>query len=209
MEILDEITTDKGTFRVSLEQDDDPLHPREDYDQAATMVLAHRRYNLPHEGDTDRIDDAFDRGGYRLAARYLTATKQAAAVLPVWGYDHGQLTLKAGERDYPFDDRWDSGLAGLIYITPEAAREAFGENYTAEQLDSLLTAEVAEYDQYLTGDVWGYVIEKLIPECEHCGCEQRCEHCGWELEDSCWGFYGYDYAEKEARSVLSALAGAA
>lgn len=42
MENLDEITTDKGTFRVRLECDDDACNPREDYDQATTMVLAHR-----------------------------------------------------------------------------------------------------------------------------------------------------------------------
>lgn len=205
MDILDETTTDKGTFRVYLSQDDDPMHPREEYDQIATMVLSHRRYNLPREGElAGRIDEAFDRGGHPLAARYLTATGQAVAVLPVWGYEHGQLTLKAGERDYPFSDSWDSGLAGLIYVTPEAAREAFGEAYTGEQLAALMISEVEEYDQYLTGDVWGYVVERLIPECEHCGCEQR-----WEVEESCWGFYGYEYAEKEARDVLSAVAGAA
>lgn len=49
-----------------------------------------------------------------------------------------------------------------------------------ERAVDLLIGEVAEYDQYLTGDVWGYVVG----------------------DDSCWGFYGREYCEQEAKSVV-------
>ena len=46
--------------------------------------------------------------------------------------------------------------------------------------------EVKTYDQYLTGDVWGYIIE---------------DDSG-EVLDSCWGFFGHDYCEEEAKAQL-------
>ena len=42
------------------------------------------------------------------------------------------------------------------------------------------------YDQYLTGDVWGYVIEDSESH---------------EIE-SCWGFYGEDYCMAEGEDAM-------
>ena len=199
-DLVTPVTTTKGTFRVRLEQDQDAESPRS-YDNLGTMVLAHRRYSLPREGDlTSEIDDAFERGGYRLASRYLTATKQALVVLPVYGYDHGQLVLQAGDPQGQFSDPWDSGLAGLIYITPEAVKENWTETPDADHLTAALKAEVEEYNSWATGDVYGYIVEKLVPECDHCGCEERWE----ETDDSCWGLIGYEYAQEAAREALQA-----
>jgi len=59
------------------------------------------------------------------------------------------------------------------------------------------------YDQYLQGDVWGFVIKN------------RCDKCGQEdeTEDSCWGFYGddpltngmADHLSKEDRDALKEM----
>lgn len=56
----------------------------------------------------------------------------------------------------------------------------------------VIDAEVETYDQYLCGDVYGYILEKEVVV------EEKCPHCGevistyTEMEevDSCWGFYG-------------------
>lgn len=56
----------------------------------------------------------------------------------------------------------------------------------------IIDAEVETYDQYLRGDVYGYILEKEVTV------EEKCPHCGevintyTEMEevDSCWGFYG-------------------
>jgi hypothetical protein len=48
---------------------------------------------------------------------------------------------------------------------------------------------VQRYDQYLTGDVWGYVIEDSARN---------------ELE-SCWGFYGERYCQIEGDNVMVRL----
>ncbi len=39
---------------------------------------------------------------------------------------------------------------------------------------------------YLTGDVWGYVIEGALLG---------------QLEESCWGFFGYDYCVEQAQEA--------
>ena len=58
-----------------------------------------------------------------------------------------------------------------------------------ETVIRLLKAEVNTYDQYLTGDIWGFVIS-----------DENEEHV-----NSCWGFYGYDYCESEAQDMIQWL----
>jgi hypothetical protein len=53
----------------------------------------------------------------------------------------------------------------------------------------VLRGEVATYDQYLTGDIWGYQITN--PD--------------GEKEDSLCGLYGYDYALQEAKNMIDWL----
>jgi hypothetical protein len=57
------------------------------------------------------------------------------------------------------------------------------------KIEKYLTGEVETYDQYLTGEVYGFTIEKGEDE----------EHV-----DSCWGFYGYndDYMISEIKSAI-------
>ena len=52
-----------------------------------------------------------------------------------------------------------------------------------------LLAEVQRYDQYLNGDVWGYVIEDSASH----------------AVESCWGFYGESYCQAEGEDVLVRL----
>jgi len=51
-----------------------------------------------------------------------------------------------------------------------------------------MQCQVATYDQYIRGDVYGFTIE----ECETC---ETCGHEEWTEVDSCWGFYGSDPTE--------------
>jgi len=53
----------------------------------------------------------------------------------------------------------------------------------ANRAVELLTSEVDTYDQYLTGDIYGFKVEK-VTTCECCGHEET------EEIDSCWNFYG-------------------
>lgn len=95
-------------------------------------------------------------------------------MLPLYLYEHSGITMSTG----PFSCPWDSGQVGWIYVSRERVREEYGwkviTKSRAEQINRYLTSEVETYDHYLTGEVYGYVIE---------------DEYGEEL-DSCWSYYG-------------------
>jgi hypothetical protein len=84
----------------------------------------------------------------------------------------------AGEGNFP-DRQWDVSTLGAVFASKE-------EWSTKEQARAAALCKVEEWNQYLSGDVWGYVIE--TEEGQHL--------------DSCWGFYGRKYAEQEAQQAL-------
>lgn len=63
------------------------------------------------------------------------------------------------------------------------------EDYGAE-LDS------PEYLSWGEGDVWGFIIERLVTWQEVGNPENTKE--SWEEESSCWGYYGYEWAQQSA-----------
>jgi hypothetical protein len=109
----------------------------------------------------------------------------AAVVLPLYLYDHSGITMNTAG----FACKWDSGQVGFIYATKEKIREVFGwkrlTKKRLQQIQDILDGEVKTYDQYLTGDVYGYTIEK------------NGEHI-----DSCWGYYGQEDCLNEAKSII-------
>ena len=94
--------------------------------------------------------------------------------LPLWLYDHGGITISCGDREYPYNDRWDSGLVGWIVY---ARQKDDGEDWRERAFDRM-RAEVEEYDHYLTGEVYGFTLYE-----------------NGEETDSCWGYYGGDLAK--------------
>ena len=52
----------------------------------------------------------------------------------------------------------------------------------------IMKADVEVYDQYLTGDVYGFNLYSADPVEED-------EEPEWNEEDSCWGFFGSDVME--------------
>jgi hypothetical protein len=166
--------------RVEIHYDQDASDPRREFDHAAKMVLAHRRYDLPNESGID-IDD---HGSLEETLEAIKADQDVVGWLPVYGYDHGSLTLRAGE---PFSCPWDSGVAGLIYVTREAMDEGWNAGgWDQDNVTALLKSEVEEFDQYLTGQVYGFVVYDALTE---------------ENLESCWGFYGDESVEEEAKST--------
>ena len=88
---------------------------------------------------------------------------------------------------------FDTMQVGFIYTTRQRMKEMCGWTRLTEkvqgQVDKQLEAEVETYNQYLRGDVYGYIIEDKV---------------GDSLE-SCWGFYGRENCEEEAKSVMNSL----
>ena len=189
-------------------QEESPESPRE-WDNVGTMICWHRNYTLGDEQpdmtpdefkdklvsqhtnsisnwvdlaypDADDDDPEAVEFNDRLVSEWL---EQNTVMLPLYLYDHSGITMRTSS----FSCNWDSGQVGFIYCTKEKAMKELGcsENEWRERATDCLEGEVETYDQYLTGDVYGYIIKD----------EQG------EEEESCWGFFGYDYCEQEAKAI--------
>ena len=143
------------------------------------MVCYHPNYNL---GDVQRM--YFDE---YLESEGLTES-DIAVKLPLWLYDHSGISMSCGDRTYPYNDQWDSGLVGTIYVTKEKIKSEYGVKRISKKLldevTRILKNEIKTYDQYLPGDIYGFTLYKKDK------CDLEHEHL--EHIDSCWGFYGDD-----------------
>jgi hypothetical protein len=212
----------KSAIECRIEYDCDPLNPRTECDNLGTMVCWHNRYTLGDEQPSqdppeyletlarridpdkmDRINDLLDRCYYQSTReanlqaqkeRHIERTlAEHYVILPLYLYDHGGITISTGRFSCP----WDSGQVGFIYTPMDTARENW-PNWTDEETREAetrcLLAEVETYDLFLTGEVYGYVVERVYYD-EDGDVEER------EELDSCWGFFGREFAEEEARSM--------
>jgi len=176
-----------GRYKVKVIQDSDPSSPRED-DNLGTMVCFHSRYDLGDKHDYRHGD----YGGWQEMLKAIDRKEDACIILPLFLLDHSGITMSTKD----FNDRWDSGQVGYIFVSKKKVREEYSvkriTKAIAEKACSVLEAEVETYDQYLRGDVYGFEIWKLGKKS---GKEK-------EMIDSCWGFYGEDECMKEGEACV-------
>lgn len=117
--------------------------------------------------------------------------------LPVYMYEHSGITL----RTFPFSCEWDSGQLGFIWMTRKVAEaELGGTDGTLESVRTvahrMLNVEIEMYDKYVSGEVYGFVVESLRPKPDDWEEDEWTEvDDHWEEVDSCWGFFGMDLIE--------------
>ena len=164
---------EKG-LRLRIETDEMPTDPR-GWDNLGTLIIWHSKYVMGDENPYKTPEDF-----------YAEINDDNAIILPVYMYDHSGVALSTS-CTYPFNDVWDAGQAGYIYVTKDKVRKEYNVKRISQQLRQkvigILNEEIRTYNQYLAGDIYGYVIEQKST-CPHCG------HVEWETLDSCWGFYG-------------------
>lgn len=181
-------TLQKDGLTLKILQDQNPLHPRTDWDTIGTMALFHSRYDL---GDKNHGLSTSDFEGWDQMEEHLYNERDALVVLPVFMYDHSGISI----RTEPFGCPWDSGQIGFIYVTRERVRSQWEckriSSKLRETVTKCLEGEVQTYDQYLRGDVWGYVVENEAGDCLH----------------STWGFFGVEEAMAEGCDALDWEAG--
>jgi len=167
----------KGYIIKIIPSDGSDNSPRDD-DNFGTMVCFHNRYTLG--------DDIPKKLGFTVDIDELKEIIQRKDVvaLPIYMYDHSGIGISTSNSRYPFNCPWDSGQIGYIYATYEDIRKNWsGKRVTKKMLDrvlEILQSEVNVYNDYLTGNVYGYVVE-----------DKEGNHL-----DSCWGYIG-DYDAKE------------
>lgn len=179
--------------RIRIVQDENPENPRTAWDcNAATFAFFHKRYTLGDKDHGLRFED-FDGWGEMEA--HIVKTFKPAYITPVYMYDHSGITISSS----PFSCPWDSGRIGFAWITREKLAECAGpfKRLTAELkklAERNVESELQIYDQYLTGDLWGFVVEEQCGECDE-----------WHETDSCWGFYGGDIDKNGMRDHIGDL----
>jgi hypothetical protein len=173
-----------GDWRMRLEQDEDPLNPRTDYDHIESVVTVPSREYLPVDKDGGPLSAQWQR----LLDRYRHRDAIELFVRYAQLY-HGAVCRV----QYP-----RNGPVSVWYLT----REVYdGPNGTPDPA-AYLKGQADEYESWAEGDVWGYIIERRVSWTRDDDPNQHMRT--WETVDSCWGFIGYTYAEQEAQQAWDA-----
>jgi hypothetical protein len=171
-----------GNYLIRIFHDESPESPRE-WDNLGTMVCFHRRYDL---GDKHGYCSG-NYDGWEEMEEAIIENENVHTILPLYLYDHSGITISTS----PFSCNWDSGQIGFIYVSKDKVQK---EGIDESKVEEYLKGEVQTYDQYLTGDVYGYKVYK-VTTCNH-GHEHE------EDLDSCWGFYGEEECISEAKGIV-------
>ena len=176
-------TEERNGLTINIAQDLEPQSPRE-WDNLGHMICFHSRYTLgdKHNFSTDEFN------GWEEMEIDLKTQYEAVVVLPLYLYDHSGISMRTYRHGHHAS--WDCGCVGFIYVTKGDIIKEYDKvtKKTIARAEKVLIGEVEEYNDYLTGNVYGYIIE---------------DKDGENLE-SCWGFSG-DYekgALKEAQSLV-------
>jgi len=189
-------------YKIEIWYDEDPENPRTDWDPISTMVCWHSMYYLGDSESWKGMDgkchsqqlsknysepidllyelagldreDCEDEDGNDLSFEdlYTKIEERGTIISPLYLYDHSGITISMGSFLCP----WDSDLVGWIYMTKDKIAENWGTDKEAyEKAIKCMEGEVETYDDYLTGNVYGFSVVKEDEE---------------DVLYSCGGFYG-------------------
>jgi len=171
-------TVEYKKHTIEVFPDDHCENPIQNWDMLGEYLCWHRRYKL---GNSDRFSSPDDVVAY--------AKQTQSLLFPLFMYDHSGIVLSLTNAHYPFNDQWDAGQLGFVLVDREKALKEFGRKKLTKQLKQkigqIIEGEVETYNQYLAGDVYGYVVSR---DGEHI--------------DSCWGYYGKDDCLSETESIV-------
>jgi hypothetical protein len=152
-------------YTIKIILDDNSENPREAFDHTGKMFCMHRRYSL---GDKEVNQE------YSIDEIETLKEEGKIIILPLFLYDHSGITINTTG----FSCQWDSGQIGFIFAFKEDIKKEYSWKILTkkriETIEGYLRNEVKEYDHYLTGNVYGYIIEDKEGE----------------IIDSCSGYYG-------------------
>lgn len=158
---------------INIYYDDDPLNPRQDFDNLGTLYTAHRRYRP--EKELDKHFDIYEVFDNIREAKFKASFLKRYIALPVYLYDHSGITVSTT----PFSCRWDSGLFGIIAVSVEDVRKEYGWKHITsgrrDKIEEYLRAEIEMLDHYYTGEVYGFELTSKESD---------------EIIHNCWSFFG-------------------
>lgn len=120
-------------------------------------------------------------------------------VFPLYAYIHSGVALSLGNNSYPFTCPWDTSMSGFVLI-----KQVKGWTYRREKALKVAESVVENWNDGLSGNVWGYTI--TYNPLEIINDEDNKPEFDEEIE-SCWDFYGDNWKEdsemvKECKSII-------
>lgn len=125
-------------YTLKIKTDESPESPRE-WDNVCTMVCWHRNYSLGDKHNYDNSDEFFEDILHNICGlkyeefeelstkeKYkLACENDKICIQELNAYEHGAITISTSS-GYPYNDRWDAGCVGWIYVSKEKAFEQWG-----------------------------------------------------------------------------------
>ena len=169
---------------IQVFQDEDPMNPRTEFDNLATFVCFHGRYDLGDEEHGYNKDDFISWNDLR---EQIEKDHDPVVIVPLYLFDHSGLSLASDSSTFSACDShgWDWGQVGWAFIPKNIAHL---DDETIETCQKVLQGEVETYGQYLSGDVWCFT----APDGED------------DTETIC-GIFGYDEAVEDAKMHVDAI----
>ena len=187
MDIISEY--EENNIRLRIVVDDDPLNPRTEWDNLGKMVCFHKRYNI---GDKHNLTSSMFNSWDDLK-EFLIKEHNAIIILPIYMLDHSGITIRTRNFSDVDPGNWDSGMIGFIYVSTEDIKKEFSTEDITEDIKTkainILENEIKAYDNFLTGEVYGFMLEEKII------CD-KCNNIEYDLIDSCFGFYSDDFLKE-------------
>lgn len=150
--------TDPLVGAVEIVRDDFMENPITEWDHIAETAI-YRNKALSSEGT-----DPEDLTSEEIKHMSYTYADNGGYFSPVFKYSHGMDSYSLG-REYPFNDPFDSGVGGFIWVTPEKAAKIWPEfNIQQRNVASYQAAKalIALMNAYVQGDC--YVLVQYDPE---------------------------------------------
>lgn len=174
---------------IKIFVDENPEDPRK-WDNMSTMVCFHRRYNLGDKHEYKKHDYT----SWEDLEKNIIEDNGPCLIYPLYLYDHSGISISMGKDR---EKGWDSCCVGFIFISYAKIRQEYSvkriTKKTLARAQKCLEAELKTYDEFLTGEVYGFQVFDS-PEDDN------------EIE-SCWGFYGEIDGEysalAEARRIVN------
>jgi hypothetical protein len=137
---------------IKIFQDDDYNMDMLNDDENVFLLYYHRQFFITRNGFAEpRTKDTIDEW------------KVNYHIFTVYAYIHSGVSLSLSNDNYPFNDQWDVSNCGFVMVKKDSGIE--------KPLDAAQSL-IDEYNNILSGNVFGYVIEFN------------------NQTDSCWGYIG-------------------
>jgi len=151
-------TTDFRGFKINIIQDENYDSDMLNEDDSIFLLYYHRDFWVTRKG--------FEQ---RPSAEMLNDWMKDYYFFPVYAYIHSGVALSLGNNAYPFTCPFDTSMCGGILIKKDDT-----DFDTEEKRLKAAQATIQEWNDVLSGNVYGYQIMRNDEEI-----------------DTCWGFIGY------------------